>query len=204
MSSDAYCLGDRITCELILLQVLLGKNLRGHSNKRSALYGHELASPITGLASLVIEPSNLLRVWHLKLWRPAGDVDLHALRVFVVPEQGLEVFPAVQCANFAKFGVDDDLQRFSLAFSPDRSLYVGRLDLASVMDDLALWGDERLRHVETSSITLAIPQNNHHTSLLDSLLDASHLGRIPAHRIGHVLMNPPSVVDDGRCPHLPA
>ena len=35
---------------------------------------------------------------------PARDVDLHALAVFVVAEEGLEVLPAVEGADFAAGG----------------------------------------------------------------------------------------------------
>jgi hypothetical protein len=51
--------------------------------------------------------------------RPDSDVDLNALGVLVVPEERLQVFPAVEAADLAKGGVDDAGEGFGLPVAPD-------------------------------------------------------------------------------------
>lgn len=86
--------------------------------------------------------------------RPAGDVQVDVLLVLIVPQKNLGVFPAVEppdldvwvgCAGSYR------LQRLSLPITPVRSLDMSGLDLAAVVDDVAVFIDERLCEMSAPS-----------------------------------------------------
>ena len=64
-------------------------------------------------------------------------MDLNTLAVFVVAEEGLEMFPAVEAANFAEGRGHDTSKGFGLTIAPDRAFDVCGLDFAAVEDDSA-------------------------------------------------------------------
>lgn len=76
---------------------------------------------------------------------PAGAVNVNALRVLVVAQQRLRVLPAVDAADSAPRAVHHSLERLALAVAPVGALDVRRLDLAAVVDDVAVLVDEGLR-----------------------------------------------------------
>jgi hypothetical protein len=71
-------------------------------------------------------------------------VDVDPLRVLVVPQQGLEMLPAVQPADAAEGGGCHARQGLGLPVAPDGALDVGGLDFAAVEDDFPGGGDEGL------------------------------------------------------------
>lgn len=85
----------------------------------------------------------LIRVFGEDGW-PAGHVDVDVLGVFVVSEEWLSVFPAVEACDFSKRGLDDVVQRLALAVAVDGALDVGGLDLSTVEDNGTGFVDEGL------------------------------------------------------------
>lgn len=63
---------------------------------------------------------------------PAGDVDVDILRVFVVAEEGLSVFPAVETGNLSELGLNYVVQGFTLSVAVDSTLNMGWLDLSTM------------------------------------------------------------------------
>lgn len=85
---------------------------------------------------------------------PAGDMKVDILLVLIVPQKNLGVFPAVEPADLdVRVGCAGSygLQRFTLAVTPVRPLNMSGLDLAAVMDDDAVFVDERLRETSAPS-----------------------------------------------------
>jgi hypothetical protein len=66
------------------------------------------------------------------------------------------MLPAIQAAYFAEWRIYDGLQRVSLTISPKSSLDMGWLDLSPMMNDFTLVRYERLRHVQTMTLSFAV------------------------------------------------
>lgn len=92
--------------DLVLLPVLGCHDLRAKNREAGAFHGHDLRQSRAHCAGDVV----LERAGLLKDERPASNVDVNVLGVFVVSKQSLRVFPAVQAADVAKLGLDDGLE----------------------------------------------------------------------------------------------
>lgn len=77
--------------------------------------------------------------------RPAGDVEINVLRVLIVAQEGLRVFPAIEATDVADGSGDDGLEGFGLAVTPVSALDVSGLDLTAMVDDCTGVIDEGLR-----------------------------------------------------------
>lgn len=73
---------------------------------------------------------------------------INILLVFIIPKQGLRVFPTVKASNsdIREFGArHDTLETFTLTVAEVGSLDVGRLDLSAMVEDDSVLVDEGLR-----------------------------------------------------------
>ena len=75
---------------------------------------------------------------------PSGNVYLLALGDVEGLEEGVHVLPAVELADAANLGLGDGLEGVAGAVAVDELLDVGGLDLAAVVDDIAVRGNEYL------------------------------------------------------------
>lgn len=120
---------------------------------------------------------------------PGGDVDLFVLRVGVVLEQGLEVLPAVEHADFAQLGVGHRLQGVARRVAEHGALEVRRLDFAPVEEHVALVVDQDLGEVERAGHPLAEAQHDVHLVRRRGLADPKHFGPVCGHAVRHVLLH---------------
>jgi hypothetical protein len=134
---------------------------------------------------------------------PAGNVDVDVLGVFVVSEESLRVFPAIEARYLAELGGVHVVQGFTLAIAVDGALNVGWLDLATVEDDRAGFVDIRLSNVKSTLVSLTVSQDDKNTCLPDSRSDLVHLGRLPLEGVLKVLVNPCGVFDGRVGPNAP-
>lgn len=85
------------------------------------------------------------------------------------------VFPAVEVAQVADLGLDNIDQRVARALAKYKLLNVRRLDLASVVDDIAIGVDDDLGNVKTVAFNLRVAHRDVDLSLAGSGSDAAHL-----------------------------
>lgn len=131
-------------------------------------------------------------------------MNLDTLRIFVVSQKRLKVFPAVETTHFTEWSIDDGFERLCLRIAPNRPLNMGRLDFATMMKNFASCVDEGLSDVKRGSITFAIPKNHHDTSFLDRSSNSVHFWRYLGHGVGHVCVDQICIFDDAFRPDGPA
>lgn len=71
-------------------------------------------------------------------------MNVDVLLILIVPQEWLCVLPAVESPNSSERRIDNSLQRVALAGAPVCSLHMGRLSLATVVDNLSIDIDEDL------------------------------------------------------------
>lgn len=71
-------------------------------------------------------------------------MNVDVLLILIVPQEWLCVLPAVESPNSSERRIDNSLQRVALAGAPVCSLHMGRLSLATVVDNLSINIDEDL------------------------------------------------------------
>lgn len=71
-------------------------------------------------------------------------MNVDVLLILIVPQEWLCVLPAVESPNSSERRIDNSLQRVTLAGAPVCSLHMGRLSLATVVDNLPINIDEDL------------------------------------------------------------
>lgn len=136
-------------------------------------------------------------------------MDVDVLGVFVVSEEWLGVFPAVEACDFSERGLDDVVQGFALSVAVDGALDVGWLDLSTMEDNSTGFIDERLPmsannviihklrtdlcNVKRAPVSLTVSQNDKNTRLADSSSDLVHLGRLPLKGVFEILVDPSGV-----------
>lgn len=79
---------------------------------------------------------------------PLGNI--HGLQEWV------HVFPAVQLTNSSDICLNDTLECVACTITVDKLLYVSRLDLSAVVEDLSSRGDENLGNVTGSEIDFTV------------------------------------------------
>lgn len=138
--SSAWALDEIPILDPVLLLALLGHDLRCKDHKGATLHSHYLSKHSAHvrrdmiLQSAVIIPDE----------RPAGHVNVDILRVLVVTQKGLCVFPAVETSDISVGGWHDSLQGLALSIAPVCTFDVGGLDLSTMVHDVAIFVDERL------------------------------------------------------------
>lgn len=214
------------------LHALLGQNLSSDSDKAGTLKGDDLREARTHRVGDVTGPRRIgltiLGDWLWPDWRPAGNMHVDVLLVFVVAKEGLSVFPTVKASNadVGKLGArHDGLETLALAVAVVGALDVGWLDLAAVMNDDALLVDERLRQnivvsnpiswqryvvegsylgdVERAPVSLAVAEDNENTGLFDRGADTLHLRRISLQGVAEVLVHKTCVINGIMRPDAP-
>ena len=82
-------------------------------------------------------------------------MDLDALVVVVVSKKGLQVLPAIEFSNDdTSLGGHTSSGILGLSITPKISLHMGRLELATMQSDLALWVDDGARKVKSRADAL--------------------------------------------------
>jgi hypothetical protein len=139
--ATARLLGIVIAIDVRLLMVLLSHNLTCQENEAGSFHGDDVREGLATFGSDVVWPlGDVLGEDR----RPAGDVDIDVLGVFVVAEKCLSMLPTVKTSNPSELRVGDIGQRFALSVAVDSTLNVGRLDLATVKNNSAGLVNERL------------------------------------------------------------
>lgn len=124
-----------------LLMVLLSHDLTCQKNEAGSLHGDDVREGLAAFGSDMVWPlGDVLGEDR----RPAGDVDIDILGVFIVAEKRLGVLPAVKTSNPAEFRVGDIGQRLTLSVTVDSTLNMSGLDLAAVKNNSAGLVDEGL------------------------------------------------------------
>ncbi len=94
----------------------------------------------------------LYLVTFLRQQWPARDVYIDVLQVFVIPQQGLGVLPAIQASDITERALNYCLEGVGLTVAPDASLDMSWLDLAAMMNNITVLIDERLESVQSVSL----------------------------------------------------
>lgn len=139
--ATARLLSIVVALNVRLLMVLLSHDLTCQKNEAGSLHGDDVREGLAAFGSDMVRPlGDVLGEDR----RPAGDVDIDILGVFIVAEKCLGVLPAVKTSNPAEFRVGDIGQRLALSVTIDSTLNVGGLDLATVKNNSASLVNERL------------------------------------------------------------
>ena len=64
-------------------------------------------------------------------------------------EEGIHILPAIQVPNPTNFGIDDRLGGITSPITKDKTLDMGGLDLAAVVNDISCGRNHNLGCVET-------------------------------------------------------
>lgn len=120
--------------------------------------------------------------------RPGGDVDLLSLAHVEGLEEGVHVLPAVELAQPSELGLGDGLEGVAGAIAVDELLDVGGLDLAAVVDDVALWVDEGLGEVQGGVVDLGEAKRDVDLVIAGCAADAAHLLRVDGEGVLPVLL----------------
>lgn len=155
-----------------LLMVLLSHDLTCQKNEAGSLHGDDVREGLAAFGSDMVWPlGDVLGEDR----RPAGDVDIDILGVFIVAEKRLGVLPAVKTSNPAEFRVGDIGQRLTLSVTVDSTLNMSGLDLAAVKNNSAGLVDEGLCDVKSSPVSLTISKDYKDACLSNSSSDLVHL-----------------------------
>lgn len=115
-------------------------------------------------------------------------VHLWPLAVLFEREQVAHVFPAVQMTKSTNLRLNHTSKGITGALAENKSLNVGRLNLAAVVDNITMRVDDDLGHVEAVAVNLGIAQGDVDLSSLGCRTDASHLIGIRVNAILVVLL----------------
>ena len=141
------------------LQAVPSHDLSSDSDKAGTLKRNDLGEAGTHRIGDVTRPRGVgLAILGDRLrpdWRPAGNVHIDILLVFVVTEEGLSVLPAIEASNahireLAAGG--DSLETLALAIAVVGAFDVGGLNLAAVVNNDAVLVDKGLRKTTWSAI----------------------------------------------------
>lgn len=133
------------------------------------------------------------RVWidlALDAWVdwPGSDVDLLSLGDVQRLQEGVHVLPAVELAQPSKLSLGDGLEGVARAITVDELLDVCRLDLAAVVDDVALRVDEGLGEVARGVVDLGEAKRDVDLIVAGGSADATHLLRVDGEGVLPVLL----------------
>lgn len=135
-----------VTLNVGRLLALLGEDLTRQDNKACTLLRQDIGKVLACLWDDVVGPPGIVL---REDGRPAGDMNIHILRVLVVSQKRLAVLPAVKSSNSAELGGHDRLKRLALSIAIDGSLHVGGLDLTAMVNDGTSLIDEGLENIST-------------------------------------------------------
>jgi len=82
---------------------------------------------------------------------------LFTLATSIRLQEGVHVLPAVVVADSANVCLGDWLEGVTSSIAKDKLLHVGGLDLAAVVEDVAVGTDENLGEVQGGDVDLAVP-----------------------------------------------
>lgn len=118
----------------------------------------------------------LLFIVRVEQRRPGGDVDLLALRIRVVLEEGLDVLPAREGADApGSGGVNHAVEAVAERVAEDGPFHVRGFDLLAQREDLPVRVDDRLRDVQGVVDVLREAQHHGDLVLRRAALDRRHL-----------------------------
>lgn len=136
--SATWSLDEAPFINFVFYDVLLREYLRADRGEASTLHRHCLSQAATHCARYVI----LHFLAFLENWWPASDMDIDVLRVFIVPQQGLCMLPAVQASDIAERALHHSLEGLGLAFTPNTALDMCWLDLSAMMHNITIFVNE--------------------------------------------------------------
>lgn len=200
--------------DLALLLALLADNLRTHHHEAGPLEGDDLRKAHAHHVRDMSRPVRIMRAGLVGRVRPedgpARNMQVDVLLVLVVPQKHLGMLPAVKAADFdvrVSCAWSYGLEGFTLAIAPVGALDVSGLDLAAVVDDNAIFVDERLGEKSAPSETVpgnvsaclgdvqgilvpfAVPKHDKHSGFLDGGADPLHLIRVLHKRVAEVFVH---------------
>lgn len=131
-----------------LLQALHTQSLERSQRPRARLNRISRRDQVRSRVCDIGSGIRILERLFARIHRPGGDVDLLALGYVERFEERVHVFPAVELAETAEFGLCDGLECIACAIAVDEFLNVCGLDFAAVVDDFASGIDQGLRQVQ--------------------------------------------------------
>lgn len=90
----------------------------------------------------------------------------------------VHILPAIQLAHTPDLRLRHGLGGIARAVAEDEPLDVRGADLASVVQHLACWGDERLRHVQAGQVEFGVAQGDEDLVRAGCVADGEHLLRV--------------------------
>lgn len=171
-----------------LLQTLNAEALEWGEGPCAGLVGVRWGDKVRGAVGIVGR-----RVWRdlaldTRVDRPGGDVDLLPLGDVQGLEEWVHVLPAVELSQPAELRFGDGLEGVTGAIAVDELLNVGGLDLAAVVNDVALRVDEALGDVARRVVDLGEAKRDVNLVVAGRSADAAHLLRVDGEGVLPVLL----------------
>lgn len=118
--------------------------------------------------------------------RPSRNVNLLALRICVVFQQRLDVFPARESADASNVRIHDTAKTITGRVTKDSSLHMRGLDFLSGHEDLPVGVNSRLRDIQTIVDILREAEHDDDFVRGGGGLDLGHLRGVELQRVAHV------------------
>lgn len=133
--------------------------------------------------------------------RPSSNVDLLTSRDVERLEERVHVLPAVQLTDTADVSLADGHEGVARAITVDKLLDMSRLDLATVVDHIAIRTDEDLREVESGVVDLRETERDVDLVIPSGTSDTAHLLGVDGHRVLAVSLEHGEGLEVGDLPH---
>lgn len=98
------------------------------------------------------------------------------------------VFPAVEMAQIANFSLNNGIQGIAGALAKHKLLNVCGLNLAAMVDNIAIGVNDDLGNVKTAALNLRVAQRDINLGLAGSTSNAVHLFGIWTKRVFEVIL----------------
>lgn len=183
------------------LQTLDGETLERSKSPCSGLDGVLRSDQVRGRISVVGGRVRVNLALLAGVDRPGGNVNLLSSRDVKALEERVHVLPAVKLTDAANAGLADRLEGVTGAVTVDKLLDVSGLDLASVVNDVAIRGDEDLREVKSGVVDLRETKRDVDLVVTCSSADTAHLLGVDSHGVLTVTLQHGERLHVGDLPH---
>jgi hypothetical protein len=183
------------------LETLNGQTLEGCKSPCTSLNGvfgsDEIRSRIGIVGSRIRMNLTLLA----RVDRPSSNMNLLTSRDIEGLEERVHVLPAVQLAEATDISLADRHEGVARAITVYKLLDVGRLDLATMVDNIAVRSDEDLGEVESGVVNLREAERDIDLVIPSGATDAAHFLGVDSHGVLAVSLDHGKGLEVGYLPH---